>query len=168
MKCFGSLAVLHGRILVNVADCRRCPCMPAAQMSCSCILHNSASQLWIMIISLLNYYCYYYYYYYSVPGGSDGPSGVLICSENYITYKNLGDQPDIRMPIPRRRVSAMPLRWGQTSWAEGSFKRININCSLSMEMMITYSRFVWMSLIITEYFSSLNNLIQEWLALESC
>ncbi|XP_069113923.1 splicing factor 3B subunit 3 [Argopecten irradians] len=39
----------------------------------------------------------------SVPGGSDGPSGVLICSENYITYKNLGDQPDIRCPIPRRR-----------------------------------------------------------------
>lgn len=39
----------------------------------------------------------------SVPGGNDGPSGVLICSENYITYKNLGDQPDIRMPIPRRR-----------------------------------------------------------------
>lgn len=41
-----------------------------------------------------------------VPGGSDGPSGVLICSENYITYKNFGDQPDIRCPIPRRRVSA--------------------------------------------------------------
>lgn len=40
----------------------------------------------------------------TVPGGSDGPSGVLICSENYITYKNLGDQPDIRCPIPRRRV----------------------------------------------------------------
>lgn len=39
----------------------------------------------------------------SVPGGSDGPSGVLICSENYITYKNFGDQPDIRCPIPRRR-----------------------------------------------------------------
>lgn len=39
----------------------------------------------------------------SVPGGSDGPSGVLICSENYVTYKNLGDQPDIRCPIPRRR-----------------------------------------------------------------
>ena len=38
-----------------------------------------------------------------VPGGNDGPSGVLICSENYITYKNLGDQPDIRCPIPRRR-----------------------------------------------------------------
>ncbi|XP_048747957.1 splicing factor 3B subunit 3-like [Ostrea edulis] len=39
----------------------------------------------------------------SVPGGSDGPSGVLICSENYITYKNLGDQHDIRCLIPRRR-----------------------------------------------------------------
>ncbi|KAK6185339.1 hypothetical protein SNE40_007593 [Patella caerulea] len=39
----------------------------------------------------------------SVPGGNEGPSGVLICSENYITYKNLGDQPDIRCPIPRRR-----------------------------------------------------------------
>lgn len=39
----------------------------------------------------------------SVPGGSDGPSGVLICSENYLTYKNLGDQHDIRCPIPRRR-----------------------------------------------------------------
>ena len=42
---------------------------------------------------------------FTVPGGSDGPSGVLICSENYVTYKNLGDQPDIRCPIPRRRVS---------------------------------------------------------------
>ncbi|XP_014289805.1 splicing factor 3B subunit 3 isoform X1 [Halyomorpha halys] len=39
----------------------------------------------------------------SVPGGDDGPSGVLICSENYLTYKNLGDQHDIRCPIPRRR-----------------------------------------------------------------
>ncbi|GAU95977.1 hypothetical protein RvY_07491 [Ramazzottius varieornatus] len=38
----------------------------------------------------------------AVPGGSDGPSGILICAENYITYKNLGEQPDIRAPIPRR------------------------------------------------------------------
>lgn len=37
-----------------------------------------------------------------VPGGNDGPSGVLVCSENYITYKNFGDQPDIRCPIPKR------------------------------------------------------------------
>ncbi|XP_065348507.1 splicing factor 3B subunit 3 [Cloeon dipterum] len=39
----------------------------------------------------------------TVPGGNDGPSGVLICSENYLTYKNFGDQHDIRCPIPRRR-----------------------------------------------------------------
>ncbi|GMR55853.1 hypothetical protein PMAYCL1PPCAC_26048 [Pristionchus mayeri] len=38
-----------------------------------------------------------------VPGGQDGPSGVIVCCENYIVYKNLGDQPDIRVPIPRRR-----------------------------------------------------------------
>jgi splicing factor 3B subunit 3 len=38
-----------------------------------------------------------------VPGGGEGPSGVLICSENYITYKNFGEQEDIRCPIPRRR-----------------------------------------------------------------
>ena len=43
----------------------------------------------------------------SVPGGNDGPSGVLVCSENYITYKNFGDQPDIRIPIPRRKVRVM-------------------------------------------------------------
>ena len=42
--------------------------------------------------------------HFAVPGGNEGPSGVLICSENYITYKNFGDQPDIRCPIPRRRV----------------------------------------------------------------
>lgn len=38
-----------------------------------------------------------------VPGGNDGPSGLLVCSESYITYKNFGDQPDIRCPIPRRK-----------------------------------------------------------------
>ncbi|KAL3080320.1 hypothetical protein niasHS_012425 [Heterodera schachtii] len=38
-----------------------------------------------------------------VPGGHDGPSGVIVCCENYLVYKNLGDQPDIRCPIPRRR-----------------------------------------------------------------
>ncbi|OXU22780.1 hypothetical protein TSAR_009510 [Trichomalopsis sarcophagae] len=37
----------------------------------------------------------------SVPGGK--PSGLLICSEKYLTYKNLGDKPDIRCPIPRCR-----------------------------------------------------------------
>lgn len=43
----------------------------------------------------------------SVPGGTEGPSGVLVCCENYLIYKNLGDQPDIRCPIPRRRVSSV-------------------------------------------------------------
>jgi len=46
-----------------------------------------------------------------VPGGGEGPSGVLICSENYLTYKNFGDQPDIRCPIPRRRVSINFANW---------------------------------------------------------
>ncbi|CAB3408913.1 unnamed protein product [Caenorhabditis bovis] len=39
----------------------------------------------------------------SVPGGNEGPSGVIVCCENYLVYKNLGDQPDIKCPIPRRR-----------------------------------------------------------------
>ncbi|KAI6217434.1 hypothetical protein M3Y95_01218600 [Aphelenchoides besseyi] len=39
----------------------------------------------------------------SVPGGHDGPSGVICCCEGYLVYKNLGDQVDIRCPIPRRR-----------------------------------------------------------------
>ncbi|KAK9701194.1 pre-mRNA-splicing factor rse1, partial [Basidiobolus ranarum] len=36
-----------------------------------------------------------------VPGGTDGPSGVLVCSENFITYKHQGS-PEHRVPIPRR------------------------------------------------------------------
>lgn len=40
----------------------------------------------------------------SVPGGSEGPSGVLVCCENFIIYKNFGDQLDIKCPIPKRRV----------------------------------------------------------------
>jgi len=38
-----------------------------------------------------------------VPGGNDGPSGLIVCSENYLTYKNFGDQRDVRCPIPRRK-----------------------------------------------------------------
>lgn len=45
-----------------------------------------------------------------VPGGNDGPGGVLVCAEKYIVYKNFGDQPDIRMPIPRRRNDLNPER----------------------------------------------------------
>lgn len=42
---------------------------------------------------------------YLVPGGNDGPSGVLVCTENFITYKHQ-DMPEHRIPIPRR---AQPL-----------------------------------------------------------
>lgn len=38
-----------------------------------------------------------------VPGGNDGPSGVIVCSENYIVYKNFGTQKDLRCYIPRRK-----------------------------------------------------------------
>ncbi|CAN1257722.1 Spliceosome-associated protein 130 B [Linum perenne] len=37
----------------------------------------------------------------TVPGGGDGPSGVLICAENFVIYKNHG-HPDVRAVIPRR------------------------------------------------------------------
>lgn len=36
-----------------------------------------------------------------VPGGGSGPGGVLICSENFIIYKN-EDHEDVRAVIPRR------------------------------------------------------------------
>ena len=57
----------------------------------------------------------------SVPGGNDGPGGVLVCAEKYIIYKNFGDQPDIRVPIPRRRVSNLHLT---TSSASFNFRMI--------------------------------------------
>jgi splicing factor 3B subunit 3 len=38
----------------------------------------------------------------SVPGGDDGPSGVLICGENWISYKHQGHR-EIRTALPRRR-----------------------------------------------------------------
>nr|KYP75426.1 Splicing factor 3B subunit 3 [Cajanus cajan] len=37
----------------------------------------------------------------TVPGGTDGPSGVLVCAENFVIYKNQG-HPDVRAVIPRR------------------------------------------------------------------
>ncbi|PIA27981.1 hypothetical protein AQUCO_07400081v1 [Aquilegia coerulea] len=36
-----------------------------------------------------------------VPGGGDGPSGILVCAENFVIYKNQG-HPDVRAVIPRR------------------------------------------------------------------
>lgn len=38
----------------------------------------------------------------AVPGGADGPGGVLVCAENYIYYKNPGHN-EIRRAIPRRK-----------------------------------------------------------------
>nr|CAG8441343.1 1268_t:CDS:10 [Entrophospora candida] len=43
-----------------------------------------------------------YYELDLVPGGNDGPSGVLVCSENFITYKHQRAQ-ELRIPIPRRK-----------------------------------------------------------------
>lgn len=39
---------------------------------------------------------------FQVPGGTDGPSGVLVCGEENITYRHL-NQDAFRVPIPRRR-----------------------------------------------------------------
>ncbi|KII69875.1 Splicing factor 3B subunit 3 [Thelohanellus kitauei] len=38
-----------------------------------------------------------------VPGGKDGPGGLLVCCENYIVYHNIGSGQDIKCLIPRRR-----------------------------------------------------------------
>lgn len=38
---------------------------------------------------------------FQVPGGSDGPSGVLVCAEDNITYRH-PNQDAFRVPIPRR------------------------------------------------------------------
>ena len=37
----------------------------------------------------------------AVPGGADGPGGVLVCAENFIIYKNQGHE-EVRAVIPRR------------------------------------------------------------------
>jgi len=47
---------------------------------------------------------------FQVPGGSDGPSGVLVCGEESITYRH-SNQDSYRVPIPRRRgATEDPLR----------------------------------------------------------
>lgn len=37
-------------------------------------------------------------------GDNIGPSGVLVCTKNYISYRNI-NQPELRVPIPRRQGS---------------------------------------------------------------
>ncbi|KAK6194263.1 hypothetical protein LQW54_011613 [Pestalotiopsis sp. IQ-011] len=39
---------------------------------------------------------------FQVPGGNDGPSGVLVCGEENITYRH-SNQEAFRVPIPRRK-----------------------------------------------------------------
>ena len=40
-----------------------------------------------------------------IPGGSDGPGGVLVCAENFILYKSENDpQKELRAVIPRRNA----------------------------------------------------------------
>lgn len=39
----------------------------------------------------------------AVPGGSDGPGGVLVVSENCVVWKNQGHQ-EVRAALPRRKV----------------------------------------------------------------
>ncbi|KAI8824396.1 CPSF A subunit region-domain-containing protein [Fimicolochytrium jonesii] len=50
----------------------------------------------------------------AVPGGVDGPSGVLVCTEDYITWKHQ-DHPAVRVPIPRRPdpLNPMPTNNGE-------------------------------------------------------
>ena len=74
----------------------------------------------------------------SVPGGSDGPSGVLVCSENYITYKNLGDQPDIRCPIPRRRVSRTYINYVEVKFG-GQISYPPVNGTQTCELFLKRS-----------------------------
>jgi hypothetical protein len=45
----------------------------------------------------------------TVPGGADGPSGVLVCSEDYIVWRHQG-HAEVRAPVPRR---ASPLDDGR-------------------------------------------------------
>src|SRR5690606_34913306 len=42
---------------------------------------------------------------FQVPGGTDGPSGVLVCAEDSIYYRHNGRQSH-RVPIPRRQGAA--------------------------------------------------------------
>lgn len=44
-----------------------------------------------------------------VPGGSDGPSGILVCAEDSITYQH-NNQDGQRVPIPRRRGATEDLQ----------------------------------------------------------
>ena len=54
----------------------------------------------------------------SVPGGTDGPSGVLVCSENYITWVHQG-YSSLRVPIPRRETAFDRIKGEDNSSSKG-------------------------------------------------
>ncbi|RKO91294.1 splicing factor 3B subunit 3-like protein [Blyttiomyces helicus] len=49
----------------------------------------------------------------AVPGGTDGPSGVLVCAENYITWRH-PEHPAVRIPIPQRPDPLSPSQPGSS------------------------------------------------------
>ncbi|TPX35307.1 hypothetical protein SmJEL517_g02334 [Synchytrium microbalum] len=64
----------------------------------------------------------------TVPGGVDGPSGILVCSENYITWRHQNNPP-LRIPIPRRK-DALSLKPGANGENAESSKSIIIVSSV--------------------------------------
>lgn len=40
---------------------------------------------------------------YPVPTPGEGPGGLIVCSTNFLTFKSISEQPDIRVPIPMRK-----------------------------------------------------------------
>jgi splicing factor 3B subunit 3 len=42
----------------------------------------------------------------AVPGATDGPGGVLVCSEDYVSWRQM-DQPEVRVALPRRMGAAL-------------------------------------------------------------
>ncbi len=48
------------------------------------------------------------HYLIPVPGGADGPSGVLVCSEGWIGWYHVDSTP-VRIPIPTRVDGCDPL-----------------------------------------------------------
>ena len=55
-----------------------------------------------------------------MPGGADGPGGVLVCAENYIYWKTQ-TYPEVAAPIPRRK--GMPADASLLITASAAFKR---------------------------------------------
>lgn len=78
----------------------------------------------------------------AVPGGEDGPGGVLVCAENYMIYKNI-DHDDVKVPLPRRAgldekkgvivVSSATVRYSQLF-----FFLVQTECGDLLRVTLTY------------------------------